>query len=108
MHLAVHGDLLFADYWNVVFRLTGNRARVAADAHVEVHDHPPLVAFVEVFLRVIERFFDRRMFLFLLREVRIRHEFFERAVVENPARTVDVVMLLSAYKQMPRAGLANC
>src|SRR5581483_3608150 len=108
MHLPAHPNLLLADYWDVVFRLTGNRAGVTANADVQVHDHSPFVAFVGIVLRVIQRLFSRGMFLFLLRELWIGQEFFERAIVKNPARAVHVVMLLSADEPMAPAGFTNC
>ena len=81
---------------------------MTADADVQVHDHSPLVALVGIFRRVIQRLVNRGMILLLLREVRIGDEFFERAVVKNPARTVHVVMLLSTHKRMARPVFANC
>jgi len=41
VHLATAQDLELADDGNVVFRLTGDHARTATDAGVEVDDHAP-------------------------------------------------------------------
>jgi len=51
VHLATLARLLLAHQWNVVFRLTGNRAGVAANARVQINAHPPLITgIVAVFL----------------------------------------------------------
>ena len=47
VHFAADHDLALADGWDVVFRLAGEHATGAADARVEVDDHPPLVLGVE-------------------------------------------------------------
>src|SRR5919204_1381378 len=64
MHLAAARDLLFADDGNIVLGLTRNRARAAPDACPKVDNHPPGVAAVLEFIRLIEclvafRFFFR-------------------------------------------------
>src|SRR5438552_19132066 len=107
MHFAAHCDLLLADYWNIVFCLTRNGARVTANADIQIHHHSPFVALVGIFLRVIQRLFARWMFLLFLREMRIGDELVEGAVVKNPARTVYVVLLLGAREPMARPGFAN-
>ena len=48
-------DLLFAYDWNIIFRLTGDGAGMATDAHIKIHHHAPFVAFVRIFLRMIQR-----------------------------------------------------
>ncbi len=50
-HLAASGNFLFADHWNVVFRLTGDDAGVAADAYTGVNHHRPRAA-VELVLGI--------------------------------------------------------
>src|SRR6185312_13317638 len=44
VHLPPTVDFLLADHWNVILRLAGDGAGVAADARIEVDDHSPLVA----------------------------------------------------------------
>ena len=46
MHLPAAGHFGFADYRNIVFRLAGNDAGVAADAGIHVDGHAPGVAFI--------------------------------------------------------------
>ena len=55
VHLAMDADLLFAYDWNIIFRLTGDGAGMAADADIEIDDHAPFVAFVWIFRRVVQR-----------------------------------------------------
>ena len=59
VHLAAAHNLLFANDRNIVFRLAGNRAAIAADAIVEVYRHAPGVThalcFVVVLFRIVER-----------------------------------------------------
>src|SRR5207249_2561651 len=57
VHLAAARNLFLADNRNVVLRLTGNHARVATHATVQVDRHPPriTVALILVIEILIER-----------------------------------------------------
>src|SRR5690606_6799857 len=48
VHLAAGEDLVLADDGDVVLGLAGDDARAAAGADVEVHDHAPGVAVVDL------------------------------------------------------------
>src|SRR5205807_8563789 len=66
MQLAAARDLFLADDGDVVFRLAGNYACVAADATVQVDRHAPRIA--KTLILVIEILIKRELVqLFLLR-----------------------------------------
>ena len=46
----------FSDDRNIIFRLAGNDARIAADARVEVDHHSPCVTCIVEFAGIIESF----------------------------------------------------
>ena len=98
MHLAVNADLLLADDRDIIFRLTGDGAGVAADAHVEIDHHAPFVSFVWIFRWVVQRVIQRRKLLRLLGVMRISEKFSKRAVMQNAA-ACNVVMMLRADQQ---------
>ncbi len=79
MHFAAAHDLLFAHYSDIVFRLAGDHAGVAAIAAIEIDDHGPLVAVVgKLRLSFVERQFLRREFGMLVGEIRILAILLER------------------------------
>src|SRR6185437_6177068 len=88
LHLAAALHLLLAYHGNVVFRLAGHRACLAADAGVQVYRHSPCIFFVVLIaLRVpvirIERLGMRLLILrlfvgVLMREVWIFNELLKR------------------------------
>ena len=46
VHFTTHGDLLFANNRNIVFCLTSNQTRVAADAIIKINGHRPLLTLI--------------------------------------------------------------
>ncbi len=67
VHLAAAYNFFFADYWNVVFGLTGDRARIAPDAIIQIQRHAPGVSETLIFVRVIR--IQRRVFAFFVRRM---------------------------------------
>ena len=63
MHDAVVEHLILADDRNVVFRLTGDGAGLAADTGIEIDRHRPGIA------RILVRRVQRLVVFFLLREI---------------------------------------
>ena len=106
VHLSVNTNLLFAYHRNIVFRLAGNGAGMAADADVEIDHHAPFVAFIRIFRWLIERVIQRGKLLRFLCVVRISDKFSERAVVQNAAAR-SVVMMLRADEAVPATRLLN-
>ena len=81
VHVAADDDLLFADDGDVVLRLAGEHAVVAAHAGVQIDRHAPRVVFFFVGIRLVER--EPRRRLFFLREVRLFAVFLERGLAHQ-------------------------
>src|SRR5689334_24514246 len=76
VHLASTIDFLLADHRNVVLGLAGYGAGIAADAGIEVDDHPPLVPVMWVV--GIQCVFGNLLLLLRGRKARIAGELFGR------------------------------
>ena len=79
MHVTAAVHLFFADHGNIVFRLAGDHAGVAAIAAIEINDHGPLVAVVgKLRLSFVERQLLRREFGMFVGKIRILAVLLER------------------------------
>src|SRR5258708_618164 len=102
MHFAAAHDLILADYGDVVFRLAGDHAGIAAIALVQVDGHRPLVSVVGIFgLTLVKREFLWRQFRVLVGKVRILAIFLERAGLEDLAAFHPEVILPPADRLIP-------
>src|SRR5208282_397196 len=81
VHVAADDDLLFADDGDVVLRLAGNHAVVAAYALVQVDRHAPRIVFLVVGIGRVERQIFRNFFF--LREVRLFAVFLKRPFADQ-------------------------
>ena len=99
-------DLLFAHHGDIVFSLAGNCAGAAANAHIEIHHHSPLVTCVRKFRRVIERVIVWRKLFRLLRVVRVSEKLSECAVMQN-APALDHMMMLRGDEPLASSGFSN-
>ena len=79
VHFAASLDLLLADHRDVIFRLAGYDARIAADAGIQVDGHSPFVIlFVLLFITLRSRFVERfRSLVMLVADRRIFFEFLD-------------------------------
>src|SRR5205823_4240961 len=109
VHVAADDDLLFADDGDVVLRLAGKHAVVAAHAGVEVDRHAPGVVFFVVGIRLVEREVFRR--LVFLREVGLFAVFLERGFADQRAMAavgrVHRLIALGGGELVGVSGLAN-
>ena len=64
MHVAADYHLLFSNHRDVVLRLACHNAIVAADAGIQINGHAPYVRFFLVGIRLVQRQFSRRLFVF--------------------------------------------
>ena len=103
-------DLLFADNGDVVFRLAGEHAVVAADAGVEVDGHAPGVGFFFIWIVRIEREVVGRFVFF--GEVRLFAIFGERGFADQGAMAavgrVHRLHALGGGEFVGGAGLFDC
>ena len=106
MHLASARDLSFADNWNVVFCLTGNRACAASDARAKIDNHSPGITPVLVFVGIVKRFVAGRLFPRFCNSFRVSKKVRQCSGAREIA-AVHRVMLLRAGKQMFSADFAN-
>src|SRR5207245_7118576 len=75
VHMPAFVDLLLADYRNIIFRLAGDDAVVAADARIQVNRHAPRIRLRLVVVRRVHTFGRRFLaeigfFLVLLKRLR--------------------------------------
>src|SRR5208282_5210964 len=64
VHVAADHDLLFANDRNVVLRLAGDGAIIAADAGVQINGHAPYIGFFLVRIGLVQRQFRGWLFFF--------------------------------------------
>ncbi len=88
MHVAAFVHLRLAHDWNVIFRLAGDDAGVAADAGGQINGHAPAVAVVIVFVRIVKRVgavwvFRVRLLDSLGDEIGVSAELFQCASEQN-------------------------
>ncbi len=97
VHFAAAHHLILADHGDVVLRLAGDHASVAAIAFVQVDGHRPLVSAVGEFrLPVVERQFLERRFGMLVGKIRILAILRERAGGQDlPAFHAEVILRAS-------------
>ena len=104
VHLAAAHHLVFADHRNIVLRLAGHHASVAAVATVQIDRHAPGITRVSKFL--VKRIFLGRFLVPFVRERRILLVFLQRPGRQNlPAFHVEVI--LRTRQRIIIAGLAD-
>ena len=104
VHLAAGGNLLFADYGNIIFRLAGDSAGVTTNARVQVYGHAPGIAIIAIGRMHAQ--LGRRIMGHLLREVGMLPVFGQGARPdERPA--LHIGMILSTGQGVCFARLAD-
>ena len=103
--------LLLADDRDVVLRLAGHHAIVAAHAGVQIDRHAPGVGFFFIGIGLVEREAGRGLFFFFFREVGILAVFLQRGFADQ--RTMAAIGRVHRLVALRRcelvcfAGLAN-
>src|SRR5581483_8317192 len=106
VHLAPAPDLLLADDGDVVFRLAGHHAGVAADARIEVNRHAPLRPGLEFQHRLVKVGLGRNLYPFGS-EVRFLSELIQGAFAHDFA-PFHAPVVLRHTQRIPAPGLLHC